>query len=228
MRTKLIAACLLNAILIVGMKGWTMEFKDAYIRHEDNTWKMGTAGMERTVALEGGRFVLKSFLNKQTGLEMVPKGGAGDEFSFATEKDGERVSGASGGWSLVDSHEAKLKNGELQLDIALRRENHEVTKSYVIHPETSVIREWITVRNAGNKPVRLVDPGFLNIAARLGKSADLDFHWMTGGACIPGSLDLQSEKLSATPRVFDSYDEFPIKHAPLGDGIKARILHNDK
>ena len=61
----------------------------------------------------------------------------------------ERVSGATGGWQLVGSRTLKLKQGELQLDITLQRDSLQVTKSYVVYPQSSIIREWVAFKNTG-------------------------------------------------------------------------------
>ena len=93
-----------------------------------------------------------------------------------------------------------------------------------------LIREWVTFLNVGKEPIRIVEPGFLNLAARPGDPAPLDFHWMTGGENRPGSWTLKTEKLDpAKPRSFDSYEPFP--GAPPGfpgDGINAKVLLNGR
>ena len=198
---------------------------DAYIRRQGDTLVFGTATVERTVALENGRLLLKSFRSPRSGRELIAPGTSVDE--LAPQVVGV---GGSGPWQLREARTARLRQGELQLELALVRAPLEVTKTYIIHPQSSIIREWLTIANVGKEPVKVVEPGFLNIAARLGEAATLDFHWMTGGENQPGSWVLKTEKLDPKkPRTFDSYEPFVAAPAPLlGDGIDARITLNGK
>jgi hypothetical protein len=80
----------------------------------------------------------------------------------------------------------------------------------VIYSGSSILREWVTFRNAGAKNLRIDEPRFLTMSAKLGDLTKLDFHWMTGGENAPGSWVLKTEALdSGSPRMFDSYDPFP-------------------
>ncbi|HIJ72997.1 MAG TPA: hypothetical protein HPP83_02740 [Candidatus Hydrogenedentes bacterium] len=210
----------------------TMQSDDAYVRCEGSQWTIGTALVERTMTLENGRFLLRSFLNKNAGLEMVPPGTVGEEFSLAAGRDKVRISGRTGGWSLVKSDQMKLSHGELQLDITLRRDSLQVTKHYVVYPKTSIIREWLTFENVGDEPIEVVEPSFLDLLARPGEPASLDLHWITGGLSVKGSGQLRTEKLTLERRSFDSYDPFPFddtaEDASFCDGVMARIMHNDR
>ena len=201
---------------------------DAYIRHEGTTWTLGTATIERVVALEDGRLLLKQFKDKVSGQELAA---GGSELAFSLGSPENRITGASGGWTLVDAEESQGAQGELQLKLRLTREGIEATKSYVVYPESSIIREWVTFRNVGTASVCVINPGFLTMNVCMGNPGALDFHWMTGGENQPGSWDLRTEKLSAEkPRRFDSYEPFPLdmsKVAFPGEGINAKILHND-
>ncbi|MDX9972839.1 MAG: hypothetical protein RBU21_07610 [FCB group bacterium] len=203
---------------------------DGYIRDEGASWTLGTASMEKTIVLQDGQLVLKSFKDKASGAELV--GGASAELSFGLDAAENRVTGTSGGWTLVDAKQSKGSQGELQLDLQLRREGLEVTKTYVVYPESSIVREWVTFRNAGDKSVTVIDPSFLNVGVSTGKAEATDFMWMTGGENNPGSWDLKTETLAAdTPRTFDSYEPFPVdlsKMTTPGDGVNVKILHNDK
>ncbi len=203
---------------------------DAYITSQAARWTMGTARVEQVVALEDGRLLLKSLKNKATGRELIPAGTVSDEFSVLLGDADPPISGATGPWKLVRANQTRLKQGELQLDLVLQRESLRVTKSYVVYPGSSVIRQWVTFANTGSKPLRVVEPGFLRIAARPGDPAALDFHWMTGGENQPGSWVLKTEKLSsAKPRTFDSYEPFPSPPPTFpGDGIDAKITLGGK
>jgi hypothetical protein len=101
----------------------------------------------------------------------------------------------------------------------------------VVHPGSSIISQWTTFVNAGDRPLTIVEPGFLTESLRPGDPGQLDFHWMTGGENQPGSWMLKTEKLtSAKPRTFDSYEPFPGAPAVAfpGDGINAKVLLNGK
>ena len=98
---------------------------------------------------------------------------------------------------MIRAEQTKLKQGELQLDLTLQRGSLLVTKSYVVYPGSSVIRQWVTFTNAGDRPLKIVEPGFLSETVRPGDPEKLDFHWMTGGENQPGSWMLKTEKLGA-------------------------------
>ncbi len=178
-----------------------MRNSDAYVKQEGTTWTFGTASVERTVALEDGRLLLKSF--KIKGREVA----APDEL-------------LAGRWELVSSDTNKLKHGELELRIALQQGPLKATKVFVIYPKSSVIREWVSFTNTGDAPLQVVEPEFLNLGVRLGGSPD--FHWMTGGENQPGSWTLKTESLTpGKTRTFDSYEPLPADHPEFpGDGIR--------
>ena len=206
---------------------------DAAIRQEGSQWRLETASLERVVAVEDGRLLLKSFKNKASGRELVAPGNPSLEFSVAVGAASNRWSGATGGWKLTGSKVTELALGEQQLDLTLRREELEVTKTYLIHPGSSIVREWVTFKNTGAAPLRILEPGFLNLSFRLGEPGALAFHWMTGGENAPGSWKLKTEKLGAPkPRRFDSYEPFPVDPkaaSPFpGDGVNAAVRLNDR
>jgi hypothetical protein len=201
--------------------------EDAYIRGQNGRWVMGTATVEKAVVVQHGGFVLGGFKNRISGREMVPAGLALDELSEAVV--GVR---GEGPWKLELARVDKLNQGKLHLELTFSRGQIAVTKNYMIYPGTSVIREWMTIKNTGEAPLRLIEPRFLNAAARLGAGpATLDFHWMTGAENQPGCWVLKTEHLAPqSPRRFDSYDPFPAAggRSPGGDGVDARITLNDK
>ena len=204
---------------------------DAYVRANGSKWTLGSASVERTVSLNDGKFLLESFKNKLNGKELKPAGTISSEIAFSVNSASNRITGASSGWKLVSSKETVLKQGEHQLDITLQRDSVQVTKSYVIYPKSSVIREWVNIKNAGKGPVTIIDPGFLNFAAKTAAPASLDFHWMTGGECKPQAWNLKTEKLAVdSVRKFDSYEPMAADSEPqfAGNGVNARILLNDK
>ncbi|HTQ11646.1 MAG TPA: hypothetical protein VMI31_16410, partial [Fimbriimonadaceae bacterium] len=129
-------------------------------------------------------------------------------------------------WSLAGSANHKLKGGELQLDITLKRGDLEATHTYVVYPDSSIVREWTSFHNLGSDSVTLENPTFLELT--LAKAPELN--WITGADDRPESWHLKTEAL-AKERKFDSYDPFPLTESERtfpGDGIDAKILLNDR
>lgn len=206
---------------------------DAYVHQDGQRWTFGTRLVERVVEFSDGHLELRSLRNAQTGRELTPAGVSSEEIFFSvTEEETRRIHGQSEGWSFVKSDTRILKQGELQLDITLARDGLRVTKSYVVHPLSSVIREWSVIENTGKEGIELLNPGFLDLSIGGAGSTPIDFLWMTGGASIWGSWKLHPEDLGdEASREYDSYDPFPVPddildHLP-GDGVEGRILHND-
>ena len=229
------------ATALVFLIGWTVpdgiqvadgtEASDGTIKRIENSWVMGTGLVEKTVALEEGRFFLKSFVDKTTGAELV--GANSGEFFTTLTDPAKPLTGLSGGWKLVDSETRTLKQGERQLSLTLERENLQVTKHYLVFPLTSVIREWVVFKNVGETPLTISDPGFLDFRVRPGDPADIDFLWMSGGGSVPGSWQLKTEQLPLDQsREFDNYDPFPfpedIMDHVAGNGVRAKILLNGR
>jgi hypothetical protein len=219
------------ATLCPSFIGSAVATEEAYIRAERQRWTLGTATVERVVALEHGRLLLKSLKNQRTGRDLVSPGALSEEFFVRIGDAKAPVTGSTGPWRLIRADTTKLKQGQLQLDLVLQRESLRVTKTYVVHPGSSIISQWTTFVNAGDRPLTIVEPGFLTESLRPGDPGQLDFHWMTGGENQPGSWMLKTEKLtSAKPRTFDSYEPFPGAPAVAfpGDGINAKVLLNGK
>lgn len=114
--------------------------QDAYITGNGATWTIGSAAVEMTVALRNGKLVTTGFKNKANGHDLSP-------FD------------ATGPWMLVDAKTSKLKQGELQLDLTLRRDSLAVTKTYVVYPGSSIIREWTEFKNVGFRPSQALRSG---------------------------------------------------------------------
>jgi hypothetical protein len=190
---------------------------DGYVRAEATRWTLGTASVEKVVSLEGGRLLLRSFRNRQSGREMMVNRQSSVELS--PEMIGSEIRGP---WTLEGFATTTHRQGELQLDLKLACGALSVTKSYVVYPASAVIREWYTCRNTGSAPLLLVEPRFLAVAAQLGPAADkLDFHWMVGAHNEAGSWVLKTEKLPpGKPRKFDSYDPFPPRGQPSPNDSK--------
>ena len=190
-----------------------LESRDAYIRHEEGRWVIGTSAVEKVVRLENGRLTLASFMNKVSGREYIQGGAASSEVRLSG--DGQEITGGSGGWVLLEEDSHRLSQGELQLDLKLRHGPLVVTKHYIAYPGSSVIREWLSISNDFTKPVRLSDPGFFESRVLTTDVGKLDLYYMTGGGAFNGSQLLKREKVNATyVHTFDSYD--PSDTGPRG------------
>lgn len=214
-------------LLLIAGGSYAMKSGDSYIEFKDSAWTFGTSMVERKVAFHDGNLSTIAILNKALKKDIT--GNASDEFSFAMDSAANRITGTSGGWKLVDWKSSKHKNGELELDIILERDGIEVTKTYIVFPKTSIIREWASIKNNGSNEARIIEPSYLDLCAKIDDAEHLDFHWMTGAENWPGSWTLRTEKLApGSPRKFDTYDPSQLPDIKLpGDGVKARILKND-
>ena len=83
----------------------------------------------------------------------------------------------------------------MQLEVSLRHGGLLVTKTYVVYPGTSMIREWVQFKNAGTSPLQVSEPRFLSFTAKVGTPESQKLHWMTGGENRPGSWTLKTEEL---------------------------------
>ncbi len=183
----------LVVVFLFALHSSAQKSQDAYITREGDSWTLGSSNVEMTIAFKNGMLVTTRLKNKANGRDLSP-------------------SDATGPWTLADAKTATLKQGELQLDLILRRDALAVTRTYVVYPGSSIIREWVEFKNEGTAPIAISDPEFLDQRVRLGDPASLDFDWMTGGDNAHGSWTLQTEKLSTQkPRRFDSYDPFPVR-----------------
>ena len=185
------------------------EAGDAYVRRSGDTWSFGTGTMERAVSLEGGKLLQRGFNDKASGQELAA-GAPTEAFSFLLGDAKEPIDSASGGWELVDAKQTELKQGELQFDLTVKRGALAITKSHVLYPGTSVIREWLVFKNLGGEPIVVADPSFFSLKARVAAADAQDFLWMSGGDNQLNSWKLKREPLATgKPRGFDSYEHFP-------------------
>jgi hypothetical protein len=232
MRNSLLCLLLVTLGINLATGGQTLRSGDAYLRTEGARWTLGTSEMERVVALTNGKLVLEALKSKASGRDLAGHAPGDGVFSLGTGEGSARLSAGSEGWTLVRASQTRLKQGALELDITVRQGALEAAKSYVVYPGSSVVREWATFRNAGERPLQVMEPSFLDLCLRLsGAAGHQNFHWMTGGENQPGSWMLKTEQLAAgKPRAFDSYDPFPLVPGTpkfLGDGVNAKVLLND-
>ncbi len=221
---------LLFALLVTGL---TARAEEADIRQQGDHWTLRTSRMERVIALKDGRLVLERFTDRTTGRDLAVRGAAAEEFLAPAADGPEPRNGSAGGWRLLGSKQSRLPQGERQLDITVQRDALQVTKSYLLYPGSSIVREWVTLKNAGTAPLPIREPCFLNLTVQPGAAQAPDFSWMSGGDNQPGSWNLKTESLNpAKARKFDSYEPFPAEMLAaqkfLGDGIDAKVLFNDQ
>lgn len=136
-------------LLIFLAGGWPLIADDASIKQDELKWSLETTTMERVVALEDGKLLLKSFKNKNSGRELVPPATPSDEFFVSVNESRDRWSGSTGGWKLAGSKVTVRSQGERQLAICLERGALQVTKSYLVYHGSSIIREWVTFKSVG-------------------------------------------------------------------------------
>ncbi len=167
---------------------------DGYIRHKGNEWILGTSSVERRIRLNGGHLYLASLRNKLTEREYQDAKTPPAEFRFSA--NGEDVSASGWHWKLRGEQAISISQGALQLDIELESTSIRVTKHYVIYPQTSVIREWLTLENISGKPVRITNLEFLHTRLLSSIAQDLQFNYLTGGGNYNGSQLLKTAPMS--------------------------------
>jgi hypothetical protein len=180
-----------------------LQSADGYVRREGNEWIIGTSDVERRIRLDGGHLELVSLHNKLTGREYQDTKTPPSEIRFSAGD--EDVSASGWHWKLHSEHAIQLSQGEIQLDIALESANLLVIKHYVVYPGSSVIREWLTLENVSDKPVRISRVEFLRTQLLGSMAQDLQFNYLTGGGNYNGSQLLKTEAMSPTfTRILDS------------------------
>jgi hypothetical protein len=222
-----------TALVVLMAGGFAACADTAELRQRGSQWTLVTSKMERTIALRDGRLVTEHFRDRTTGRDLVAKSTVGEEFLAPVANGTESGNGSGGGWRLLSSKQSRLPQGERQLDICLRRDAFQVTKSYVVYPGSSIVREWVTFKNVGGATLPLPEPCFLNLTVQPSTAQPAELLWMSGGENVPGSWNLKTEALSpAQPRKFDSYEPFPAQMLGAqqfpGDGIDAKVLLNDQ
>ena len=202
-----VCASAFTVSLAMDRLGWaaaTRELKQplagsgAYIRREGPDWVIGTSKVEQRISLRNGRLVLVSLRNKLSGRDYCAGGQKSSPLRF-------QESGMETGWELAGEHTQHLAQGEMQLDLQLKSGTLEVTKHWVVYPETAIIREWATIENVSASDIPLRNIFFLNTAISLGALPDVELSYMTGGGNYNGSQLLKTEPLKqGYSRAFDS------------------------
>ena len=181
--------------------------QEATIKRTGDSWRLASDKVERIVVLDHGRLYTKSWKDRVSGRELISQI---EPDEIGAKIEGVDISGSSGKWRLLSSRQERRQDGSLQFDLTLQNGVIAATKSFVIYPGSSIVREWVSFRNAGSRPVTIEEPFFLRGGFTLQHLPTSDLLWMTGGENRPGSWLLKSEKLALRKRRdFDSYDPFP-------------------
>ncbi|NLO82091.1 MAG: hypothetical protein GX094_03400 [Clostridiales bacterium] len=197
--------------------------KDAYFIQDRNIFIMGSDKIEKKIELtDCGRFIMTSYINKNTGSEYIGSGvQKSDEFALAI--DGMVYSGNTGGWILAGVSAATLKQGELEVVIALKNDVLRIERHYVIYPEVGVIQEWTVYENVSGKDAVIANPTIFIQRILNDYIDELDFMYMTGGGNFTGSTQLKTVKLhDGYVKDFDS--QGPPEMSEI-DGHYANKLH---
>ena len=199
------------------------------------TWNIGTSAIENQLTFDAtaGTYTLTSFENTLTSppTQYVQSGGASAEFRFAW--GGQELTGATPGWSCQSGAVRQVNMGgqpALQLDVAVERSGVRVTKSYVIYPHESLIRQWTQYTNTSSTPQELAQISFLDqqLMGADTTSGQVQLKYMTGAQAIPNSWQTQTVPLTAAyARDFDSWDSAAcITDPSKGDGPAAQGIPN--
>ena len=101
----------------------------------------------------------------------------------------------------------------------------------MVYPGSSIIRQWVTFANAGDRPLTIVEPGFLSETHPAGRPRGTRFPLDDRRREPARLVDAEDRKtqLPPKPRTFDSYEPFP-RRAPRfpATGSTPRSLLNGK
>jgi hypothetical protein len=199
--------------------------RDAYVRREADAWVFGTALVERRVSLANGQLSLTSLRNKASNREYQDSKTPPAEIKLLV--DGQNVGEPGWQWKLRGDHTALGAQGEIELDIEVESASLIATKHYVIYPGTSIIREWLTLKNSSAKSIQIAQVSFLNTRVLTTMAQDLQFNYLTGGGNYNASQMLKSEPVKADyQRVIDSNAGIqPISYSGY---LPLIFLHNPK
>lgn len=175
----------------------------ARIEQSGNSWSIDTGVVRKVVRIDDGRFSLVSFRNLRSGREYVSPSQSSPEIRLSV--DGKTITGADNEWTLAGADIREINRGQVQLDVKIRRASIELTKHYLAYSGTPIIREWVTIVNAGGAPVKIGEPHFLACNLLPAEMADIDLYYVTGGGNYNGSQLLKTEPMTPEySRIFDS------------------------
>ncbi|MCX6620461.1 MAG: hypothetical protein NTY38_05180, partial [Acidobacteria bacterium] len=166
----------------------------ARIERSGDSWSIDTGVVRKVVRLRDGKFSLASFRNLHSGRECVSPSQVSPEVRLSV--DGKTLTGADGGWTLAAADIQEVTRTQVRLDVKLRRQSIALTKHYLAYSGTPIIREWVTIANAGSQPVKIEEPHFLAYNLLPEETADVDLYYVTGGGNYNGSQLLKMEPMS--------------------------------
>lgn len=195
---------------------------DAYANRGANacSWTIGTDAYERVLTFASQTYTLTSFKNRLVtpAREYVSPRHPSPEVSFVW--DDATLTGARAGWSCTDGSASSVRLGgedAIRLTVTIARPQVEVTKTYLVYPGESLVRESTRYRNLDGSGHKLMRPTILDQRVMGEETADVDLKHMTGARAAAGSWTVRSTPLDADyARTFDSYDTFNCSAADRG------------
>jgi len=119
--------CMIVVWGILPTAGFAAE--DALIKDEGNRWILTTGAVERVVALEDGKLLLKSLKDRATGREVGRSRHGLRRIRLRLGRCQERRHQQHGSLKLVRADQRQLSQGEQQLDLTVERDGLQVTKA---------------------------------------------------------------------------------------------------
>ena len=190
--------------------GSAVATEEAYIRAERQRWTLGTATVQRVVALEHGRLLLKSFKNRSRGGNWFPLALCRKSSSSASAMPRQPLTGCTGPWKLVRADRPGSRRASCNWISRSSESRCWSPRRYVVYPGSSIIREWMTVANAGERPAQDRRAGLPQPGAAAGRARPAGLPLDDRGrepARLVGAEDRKA-RLPVKPRTFDSYEPF--------------------
>lgn len=172
----------------------TIRVGDAFVRScpENTKWTIGTKAVEMTFDVKGGLFRLVGFRNKLTKQpqDYSAKITAIEPFTFSEDGAPLILSGAS----AMKTDSGGQPVAMLILDFV--RQALKIRFHVVAFPGTSVLRQWISIENAGTMPVPVAAKP---LALSLVNAPENSFthYWMVGGNSKPDQGMMKNAVVSA-------------------------------
>jgi alpha-galactosidase len=157
-------------------------------------WVTGAAGCTQKLALVKGRFVCTSLMDSVAGREWIHPAGPSDEFlvRIADESGRELTLTGTSGWQYIEFSEKPIEKGWRRTAVSLDSSTLPIrlTRCYATHDRFPVIRQWTTVTNKGDRPLKITRLDSFRLRVSPGTEA-LELRWINnfGRAMIPSPGD---------------------------------------
>ncbi|MDR2828653.1 MAG: hypothetical protein LBV51_04450 [Acholeplasmatales bacterium] len=186
-----------------------------------NTFVIGTSKVKRTIQITPqGSYVTKSLIDLENQTEYVNT--SVSEVSIVVNQN--LLNGKNSIWSYISHNTNTLKQGELELVLNTSNGIVNVSKHYIIYPETSIIQEYTDITNITGSTAIISFPSLYNYEFDITGSNN-SFYYMTGNGNYTGSGMLKEIDLNSNySRLFDSIDNPEV--VPL-DGYAANGIANN-